>query len=110
MSTTQAAKTHPKSKTSEEKQDEHSSWSEKAAGIAHETVDSVALKAASAEETLRDAASNSSESFQENKLVLEDKINESIAKARIAAAKNPLATAGIAFAAGMLLTALIRRR
>ena len=70
----------------------------KASEVTHHAVDAVAEKAAVAEDTLRKTAASSQQ------------LQSSYSKTRELAAQNPLATAGIAFAAGVVLTALLRRR
>ncbi|HEX7082062.1 MAG TPA: hypothetical protein VF329_13720 [Gammaproteobacteria bacterium] len=80
-----------------------------AASMAHEAVDRAADSAAKAEERLREAA-----------LAGEERLREKGAEARMTAERaldhmrqytrdNPFAAAGIAFAAGMILSRLLRR-
>lgn len=80
---------------------------EKASAALHKTVDSLAEKAASTEGKLRETASHSAESMAEKQKMVQEKWDNS--KVRNYAVENPLATAGIAFAAGALLTALFRK-
>ncbi|KXI27479.1 DUF883 domain-containing protein [Paraglaciecola hydrolytica] len=79
----------------------------KASAALHKTVDTLAEKAAGTEEKLRESASHSAESIAAQQKAIQDKWQNS--KARNYATENPLATAGIAFAAGVLLTTLLRR-
>lgn len=74
----------------------------------HESVDALAARAAVTEESLRDGAQNSSENFAEKQAELQSKWNDSSVKRY--ATENPIATAGIAFAAGMLFTAILKRK
>lgn len=80
---------------------------EKASAALHKTVDTLADKAASTEEKLRTTASNSAESMANQQKMIQEKWDSS--KVRGYAVENPLATAGIAFAAGVLLTSLLRK-
>ena len=85
-------------------------WTERSASAAHETVDRVADRAATAEGRLREGAAHSAETLAEQREKLQEQVDASLIKARSFAHQNPLATAGIAFAAGVLVTALFRRR
>ena len=82
--------------------------SKKAQDTLHESVDTVAEKAAKAEQVIRDKAHRSAESIHETQEKLQRQWNGS--EARRFAAENPVATVGIAFAAGMLITSLLRSR
>ena len=82
----------------------------KASEAAHHAVDAMAVKAASAEDTLRKTAASSQETLAHKQEEIKQQLQSSYSKTRELAAQNPLATAGIAFAAGALLTALLRRR
>jgi|TARA_R110000868_G_scaffold201174_5_gene448747 ElaB/YqjD/DUF883 family membrane-anchored ribosome-binding protein len=79
----------------------------KASAALHKTVDTLAEKAAGTEEKLRTSASHSAESIAAQQKAIQDKWQSS--KVRNYATENPLATAGIAFAAGVLLSSLLRR-
>ncbi|NMM41456.1 DUF883 domain-containing protein [Pseudoalteromonas arctica] len=81
---------------------------DKATSAAHIAVDSLSSKAATAEQSIRHSASSSAESLTEKQKIARGKLSEYTGKTRQLAAENPLATAGIAFAAGMLVTALFR--
>ncbi|GFD67845.1 hypothetical protein KUL156_04580 [Alteromonas sp. KUL156] len=74
----------------------------------HASVDKLADSAGIAEENIRKTASSSAESMAERKRLAEQKWQAS--KVRNYAIENPLATAGIAFAAGMLVTSLLRKK
>ncbi|ALQ09245.1 MULTISPECIES: hypothetical protein [Pseudoalteromonas] len=83
---------------------------EKATSAAHDAVDALSSKAATAESSVRKGASSSAEALSEKQLIAREKLSECTAKTRAFASENPLATAGIAFAAGMLITSLFRRK
>ncbi|MBH0058026.1 DUF883 domain-containing protein [Pseudoalteromonas sp. SWXJZ94C] len=83
---------------------------DKATSAAHDAVDALSGKAATAESSMRKGASSSAEALSEKQLIAREKLSECTAKTRAFASENPLATAGIAFAAGMLITSLFRRK
>ena len=83
---------------------------ERASQAAHHAVDNVATKASAAEDTLRKTAAESAEAIAQKQEAIKQQLQSSYSKTRELAAQNPLATAGIAFAAGVLFTALLRRR
>jgi ElaB/YqjD/DUF883 family membrane-anchored ribosome-binding protein len=90
--------------------DLNSPMTAKASEAAHHAVDAVAVKAAAAEDTLRKTAASSQETLAHKQEEIKQQLQSSYSKTRALAAENPLATAGIAFAAGIVLTALLRRR
>ena len=85
-------------------------FTEKATSAAHDAVNALSSKAAVAESSVRKGATSSAETLSEKQLIAREKLGEYTSKTRTLAAENPLATAGIAFAAGMLVTALFRRK
>lgn len=82
--------------------------SDKMQDTLHESVDTLAEKAASTEERVRDAAHAGSENFAAKKEEMQSAWDQSSIKKY--ASENPVAAAGIAFAAGVLLTSLLRRK
>jgi ElaB/YqjD/DUF883 family membrane-anchored ribosome-binding protein len=88
----------------------NSPTTEKACEATHNAVDAMAVKAAAAEDALRKTATSSQETLAHKQEEVKLQLHDSISKARVMVAKNPLATAGVAFAAGIVLTALLRRR
>jgi ElaB/YqjD/DUF883 family membrane-anchored ribosome-binding protein len=74
----------------------------------HASVDKLADSAGVAEENIRRTASSSAENMSERKRLAEQKWQAS--KVRQYAIENPIQTAGIAFAAGMLVTSLLRKK
>lgn len=82
---------------------------EKATAAAHHAVDAVSLRAASAEDTIRKTAASSGEALHEKQEQIKHQLQGSYQRTRAMAVENPLAAAGIAFAAGVLVTALFRR-
>lgn len=83
---------------------------EKASEAAHHAVDAMAVKAAAAEDTLRKTAASSQETLAHKQEEIKQQLQSSYSKSREFAAQNPLAAAGIAFAAGILVSSLLRRR
>ncbi|MEO2268711.1 DUF883 domain-containing protein [Pseudoalteromonas sp. YIC-656] len=88
----------------------HAPTTEQAAKVAHETIDKVAHKAADAEQYVRTHAQQSKESISQQKEQLEQSLQDSIDRTKAFAKENPLLCAGLAFVAGMIFTALMRRR
>ena len=82
--------------------------SKRAQEALHDSVDAVAGKAAKAEKSVRDTAHRSAESLGETQDKVLKQWNGS--QVRRFACENPVATVGIAFTAGMLLTSLLRKR
>ena len=74
----------------------------------HSSVDKLADSAGIAEENIRKTASSSAENMSARKRLAEQKWQAS--KVRKYAIENPVTTAGIAFAAGMLVTSLLRKK
>jgi len=109
-----ATATHSNSKS---KATSEAPWTDKAATAVHDTVDQMAHRAAQAEGNLRQTAENSSEALSAKSEAIKDqadvqylKARAQFEKTRALAAQYPLATVGIAFSAGVLLTALLRGR
>lgn len=84
-------------------------FTNKVADNAHEQVDRAAKHAAKAEETLRERATDSSEAVQERLQSARKEVDEMAGNIERYARANPVTTAGIAFAAGILLSSLLRR-
>ena len=83
-------------------------FTDKAQETLHSSLDKLATSAAKAEENLRATASDSADNIALRKAQAEQKWNGS--SVRKYAIENPVATAGIAFAAGMLVTSLLRKK
>ena len=108
--TTTKQNTTTDSKSDTKAQTTDAPLTEKATSAAHDAVDALSTKAATAESSVRKGASSSAEALSEKQLIAREKLSECKAKTRAFASENPLATAGIAFAAGMLITSLFRRK
>lgn len=76
---------------------------------AHETIDRAADAAERAERTVRDSAAAADERLRETASEAVDQGRESVERARGYVAEHPLAAVGIAFAAGVVAAALLRR-
>lgn len=74
----------------------------------HQSVDTVANKAAMTEESLRKSADSSAEAMAEKQAEMSAKWNNS--KVKQYAVENPVATAGIAFAAGALIASFFGKK
>ncbi|GMW06571.1 MAG: hypothetical protein QY320_06155 [Gammaproteobacteria bacterium] len=76
---------------------------------AHETVDRVAERAARAEEQVRDAADRAAERARVAREKTAAEADATVRKVTGYIQENPLTSAAIAFAAGAVLSALLRR-
>ncbi|WP_414827806.1 DUF883 domain-containing protein [Alteromonas sp. H39] len=74
----------------------------------HASVDKLAGSAGVAEQNLRDTAATSKENMAARQRLAKQKWQAS--SVRKYAVENPLAAAGIAFAAGMFLTSILRKK
>jgi ElaB/YqjD/DUF883 family membrane-anchored ribosome-binding protein len=79
------------------------------AAKAHETVDTIAERAQRAEREVRGAASKTAEQARQLQEDATAKAEQSLRRANSYLESNPLAFVGIAFAAGLLLSSLLRR-
>jgi ElaB/YqjD/DUF883 family membrane-anchored ribosome-binding protein len=77
--------------------------------MAHEAIDRVTPKAHRIESELRDAAASTAEDVRHLEEQALDKARNGLQNAQAYIEKNPLMSAGIAFAAGAILSMLIRR-
>ncbi len=88
---------------------ENASTSAKVADVAHEAVDRFAKTAAEAEERIRSAASDAERSVKDatKQAQLRSRdVNQAVTEY---VNKNPVKSIGIAFAAGVIVSALMRR-
>jgi ElaB/YqjD/DUF883 family membrane-anchored ribosome-binding protein len=85
------------------------STTDRIASMAQETIDLVTAKASRAEHELRGAAAKAAQSGKLLQGRAVEAAEENVRKLRSYSESNPLVTAGIAFAVGALLGALIRR-
>jgi ElaB/YqjD/DUF883 family membrane-anchored ribosome-binding protein len=76
---------------------------------AHQTVDRAAEVATEAEATLRSSAARAAETLRAGEERAAETFDEGLTKVRTYVEKNPLASAGIAFAAGIVVSMLLRR-
>ena len=86
-----------------------SSTSDRLAAMAHETIDGATSKVSRAEQQVRGAVAKTADSaklLQEHAMQAAE---ENLRSVRSFIGSNPLVAAGIAFAAGALLSALVRR-
>ncbi len=93
--------------TANGKDDQGHPMTDKLQSSLHESLDTIAEKAASAEESLRNSASASAENMAERRRAAKEKwLGSSV---RNYAVENPVAAAGITFAAGMLVASLLKK-
>jgi ElaB/YqjD/DUF883 family membrane-anchored ribosome-binding protein len=86
------------------------STTDRLASMARDTIDRVTPKANRAEHEVRDAAARTTEGVKHLQEQAVDAAEEGLRQARSYIASNPLTTAGLAFAAGVLLSVVLIRR
>ena len=82
---------------------------ERLASKAHDTVDRVAEAANYAEREVRTAATRTAEQARQLRDHAVEKADENVQRVRSYVEQNPMISAGIAFAAGVILSTLFRR-
>lgn len=95
--------------TAKAKQKGDSSTTQKVAEAAHSVIDDTAAKAQSVEKQIRERAAQAGEKVEASQQAASRKIESTVAKAEAFAKEQPIAAAGIAFAAGVLAISLLRR-
>jgi ElaB/YqjD/DUF883 family membrane-anchored ribosome-binding protein len=83
--------------------------SERLASAAHDTIDRVADTAARAERDVRDGAAKIANKVRESEDHAMEATDATLKAARAYVRENPIISAGIAFAAGIALSGLLRR-
>lgn len=81
----------------------------KASLAAHQAIDSLIEPAARAERKVRDIAAKAEQVARESKKQARSRTQQLLDDAQVFAHKRPLAAAGVSFAAGLLLSRLLRR-
>ena len=81
----------------------------KAATVAHDAIDAAAVKAAEVERSVRTQASRGKDRLEQTQEATTRRFDESIADLEAYVKERPVAATGMAFAAGAVLTALLRR-
>ncbi len=87
----------------------HRSIAQRVAISAHETIDNAANKADEIEQQLRVGVAKAGTSLEASQEAATAQVEKSLAKLESFVKGRPIAAAGIAFAAGVLATALLRR-
>jgi ElaB/YqjD/DUF883 family membrane-anchored ribosome-binding protein len=85
------------------------SITQRVASSAHDTINSAAIKANELEMNLRAGAVKAGTTLEEAQDATTAQVKKSLAKIESFAKGRPIAAAGIAFAAGVLATVLLRR-
>lgn len=85
------------------------SVTQRVASSAHDTIDSAAVKADEIETQLRAGAVNAGAKLEASQEAATAQVKNSLAKLEAFVKESPIAAAGIAFAAGILATTLLRR-
>jgi ElaB/YqjD/DUF883 family membrane-anchored ribosome-binding protein len=89
--------------------DSSSATTELLADKAHAAVDQVAKTAGKAEQTVRDRAGKAAEVARDSEQQAIETATRSARQVRAFVRRNPIAASGIAFAAGLVLSSLMRR-
>jgi ElaB/YqjD/DUF883 family membrane-anchored ribosome-binding protein len=76
---------------------------------AHETIDRVAQAATGAEQRIRAKAAEATDTAHRTQAQAGEAVGRGVAELKSYVATNPLASAGIAIAAGVILSAILRR-
>ncbi|MCV2885180.1 DUF883 domain-containing protein [Aestuariibacter sp. AA17] len=80
---------------------------DKARDTLHEAIDNLAARVSATEVSLREGAHNSAESFSKKRDEIDKKWHSSSVGKYVS--DHPVASAGIAFAAGVLISSLLRK-
>lgn len=84
-------------------------FTDQTVSAAHEAIDRLSARVGRTEEQLRSAASQGRDQWTERQEQVREQVEGSVSGARDYARENPLAAAGIAFAAGVVVASLLRR-
>lgn len=79
------------------------------ASVAHQAIDGAAEKAEPVEKRLRDQASKTGEQVEATQAAASEYLRQSMQEIEAFVKERPIAASGIAFAAGMLAAAILRR-
>jgi ElaB/YqjD/DUF883 family membrane-anchored ribosome-binding protein len=82
---------------------------QKVASVAHEAINGVAEKAEPVEQRLRDQASKTGEQVEATQAAATEYLRQSMQQIESFVKERPMAASGIAFAAGILAAAILRR-
>lgn len=82
---------------------------ERSVAAAHEAIDNLSARIAKTEKSVREMVSGSGQNFSEKQQEMKTRMDESMDSARQYVQDNPIMAAGIAFAAGAIVAALLRR-
>jgi ElaB/YqjD/DUF883 family membrane-anchored ribosome-binding protein len=86
-----------------------STTTRKVAKAAHDAIDSTASKAENIEHELRERAAHAGEKMGASQEAVARQFESTVSEVETFVRKRPVAAAGIAFAAGVLATAILRR-
>lgn len=87
-----------------------SPMTDKTIAAAHRSIDALGERASRSEQALRDAAARSAGKYVENRDYVRTRLDTSVERTRRYLREHPYMAAGTAFAAGALVTALLRNR
>lgn len=86
-----------------------SSWTQTAAQSAHQGIDQSAKRLDRIEQYIREQSSNSKNKLVQGQEQLQASVEEGVGQLRESTAKNPLLSVAIAFAAGALTGAILKK-
>lgn len=87
----------------------NSAATQRVAERAHQTIDRAAEVASEAEETVRGTAARAAEKLKVSEERAAETLEDGVERVRTYVERNPLTSAGIAFAAGLVVSVLLRR-
>lgn len=79
---------------------------ERTVAAAHRSIDALAKHVYRSEQSLREAAASSADKYSQQQEQIRSQFNSTLEKSRTYMREHPFAAAGMAFAAGIILTAL----
>jgi len=85
------------------------STTRKVASVAHQAIDDAAEKAEPVEKNLRNQASKAGEQIEATQAAATEQVQQSLKNVETFVRDKPVAATGIAFAAGVLTTLILRR-
>ena len=104
---TDTARSTPVSTPELEPQDD--STASRVADSAHKLIDNTAAKAEEVERQLRRKAAKAGEKYEDTKETANEQVEQSLAKVESFVREKPMTAAGIAFAAGIIASSILRR-
>lgn len=101
--------TQTAARTSKKDNVQHATTSRRVADSAHDLIDDTAEKAENVELRLREKAAVAGDKLEATKDTASEQVEQSLARVESFVNEKPLTAAGIAFAAGVVATSILRR-